>query len=571
MVSPATASQRPKIKNPEFINYLKTKQILPEDFIQDLLTEFNGNALDVLMTLIQTGYGSKQELCQIWCNSIGIAHVDLEKTLFQPNVVRKLPEWFAREYYAIPIYQMGDTTTVATATPQNKKVLKEIELRIGGRVNLVFALPQDIEWAIEQEYMTNTSLQDFLKKISASRALIANNRITKTGLKEIAGEESINQLHVAIILLGITENASEILIEPAAGDARIYFIENQQPREKFQLDLAVYQALAANLKKLAKVDGSTPEDSRYSRILFPTPGKKYDVRFSILPIETGEKLSLKLMDRNPLPRPPQLPDLYMSKKLQGFIAGQLGDPSGFFLIAGPEPADHAAIAYAMLSKSHNGKGKYLSIEDEIKFLLKGVEQYQTNPEAKLSRRDLLESCLNQHPKMLYIQNMDDPELTDLLAGINPSDQFIIAGITAEDTFQALHKAFKLGIGELVTAIVAQQPASRLCDHCKKKYLLPEETVQALFITEGKPKVPAWQETGCAYCRHSGFSGTIALYEFMPATAALKELADSNADRLAMHQKAKEYDYENLMYDGLKKVLRGLVPLAEIERIQSRLT
>ncbi|HMA86848.1 MAG TPA: ATPase, T2SS/T4P/T4SS family [Desulfosalsimonadaceae bacterium] len=564
MVS-AHTPERPKIKNPEFIERLKTKGLLPEDFIQDLLTEFDGNALDVLMALIQTGYGSKQELCQIWCNSIGIAHVDLEKTLFQPNVVRRLPEWFAREYYAIPVYQMGEIITVATATPQSKKVAKEIERLIGGPVNLVFALPQDIEWAIEQEYQTNAFLQDFLNKISASRALTASERLTHSGLKKIAGDEAINQLHVAIILVGITENASEILIEPEAQEAKIYFIEHQAFKEKFIIDLPVYRSLSTNLKKLAKLEDKESEAPQYSRILFPTPGKKYDVRFLCLPTDNGEKLFLKFMARHSLPRLPQLPDLYMSKKLQKFIARQLDAAHGIFLIACPESADAAPIAYAMLSKFASGKGKYFSIEDDIRYLLKGVEQYQVNPEAGAARRALLESCLNQHPKMLYIQNIDEPELTDLLVGLSPSEQFIIASITADDAFQALSRALELGIGSLVTAIAAEQPAARLCNHCKEKYLLPAETVQALFIADEKAKVSAWQESGCAYCRHTGIQGTVGIYEFLPVTSALKELAEAQATRSKLHQKAREYNYENMAYDGLKKVLRGAISLKELER------
>ena len=561
----ARTPERPKIKNSEFVERLKTKGILPADFIQDLLAEFDDNALDVLMTLIQTGYGSKQELCQLWCNSIGIAHVDLEKTLFQPDVVRRLPEWFAREYYAIPVYQMGETITVATATPQSRKVAKEIERRIGGPVNLVFALPQDIEWAIEQEYQTNAFLQDFLNKISASRALAASERITLSGLKNIAGEEAVNQLHVAIVLVGITENASEILIEPGAQAAKIYFVEHQTFKEKFLIDPPVYRSLAANLKKLAKLEDKASDTPRYSRILFPTPGKKYDVRFLCLPTENGEKLFLRLMARNPLPRLPQLPDLYMSKKLQKFIARQLDAQNGLFLIASPESAEAAPIAYAMLSKFASGRGKYLSVEDDIRYLLKGVEQYQVNPDAGASRRVLLESCLNQHPRMLYIQNIDDPELTELLVGLNPSDQFIIAGITANDAFEALSRAMELGLGGLASAIVAEQPAARLCNHCKEKYVLPSETVEALFIADENAKVPAWQESGCAYCRHTGVQGTLGVYEFMPVTSALKELKEAHAPTSKLHQKAREYNYESMAYDGLKKVLRGLISLKELER------
>ncbi|MEZ4602473.1 MAG: hypothetical protein R2861_03405 [Desulfobacterales bacterium] len=133
----------------------------------------------MLATLIQSGIGTKRQLCQLWCDSSGIAHVDLEKSLFQSKVVRKIPERFARQHYAIPIYQMGDTVTVATPIPDNIGLKKQIEQIIGGPVNLVFALPQDIEWAIENEYRTNSACMNFFTKIATSRVFDAENPIRK--------------------------------------------------------------------------------------------------------------------------------------------------------------------------------------------------------------------------------------------------------------------------------------------------------------------------------------------------------------------------------------------------------
>jgi len=87
----------------------------------------------------------------------------------------------------------------------------------------------------------------------------------------------------------------------------------------------------------------------------------------------------------------------------------------------------------------------------------------------------------------------------------------------------------------------------------------------LFIADEKAKVSAWQESGCAYCRHTGIQGTVGIYEFLPVTSALKELAEAQATRSKLHQKAREYNYENMAYDGLKKVLRGAISLKELER------
>ncbi len=301
----------PKIENPLFFKLLKERDILPDGFISDLLSELEGNALDVLATLIQSGIGTKRQLCQLWCDSIGIAHVDLEKSLFQSDIIRKMPERFARQNYAIPIYQMGDTVTVATPIPDNIDLKKQIESILKGPANLVFALPQDIEWAIENEYQTNTALYEFFTKIKTSKVFDADNPISEKTFEDIAGKESINQLHVCLILLGITERASEIQIEPEKDITRICFIINGNFHERLQIENNVYLQLLKKLKALAKISDTANADAQYSRILFPTPGKKFDIQFLMLHTEFGEKIFLKLMDRQALQKIPKMPEQFI--------------------------------------------------------------------------------------------------------------------------------------------------------------------------------------------------------------------------------------------------------------------
>ncbi len=563
--------KRPEIKNPEFLRQLHSRGIIPQSLVRELLEELNGNALDLLTTLIQSGYGSKRKLCQIWCDSIGIAHVDLEKSLFQPDIVRKLPESDARQYYAIPIYQMGDTLTVATATPQDDNILKAIENRIGEPVNLVFALPRDIEWAIAQQYQNRRGLHEFLEKITASRALTENTRITEEHLRQTAGSDAVHQLHLALILTALKKNTTEIKIAPGEQSAAATFLQGRDQSRQYLLDTPVYETVVKNLTKLARLEENQEASRQYGRILFPTPGKKYDIRFCAFTTEAGRHIELTLMDSDPLARVPQLSELYMARTLQEFIAGQLAAPKGVLLLAGPDPEARTPIAYAMLEESGIKPEKCLTIENAPRFLLKGVQQHQRNPEAGAKGGALLESCLNLQPQLLFIQNIDDEAgLAETLSRTNPSETWIIAGIQAEDAFHALSRARELGIHNLLTAVIVHQPASRLCDHCKQEYALPRETLAQLFVGAESEKVSAWRAIGCPYCAHSGFFGTIGVYEFLGLTTGIRQLNHKAMPRLDWHEAVRQHTYESLNYDGIKKMLRGLIPLEELARIQSRL-
>ena len=559
----------PKIDNPLFFKLLKEKQILPDGFISDLLYELEGNALDVLATLIQSGIGTKRQLCQLWCDSIGIAHVDLEKSLFQSDVVRKIPERFARQNYAIPIYQMGDTVTVATPIPDKIALKKQIETIIKGPANLVFALPQDIEWAIENEYQTNTALYEFFTKISTSKVFEADNPISEKTFEEIAGTESINQLHVCLILLGITEHTSEIQIEPEEHIARIYFIINGNFHERLQLEKPVYTQLLKNLKNLAKVTDATDDDAFYSRIIFPTPGKKFDIQFLMLHTGFGEKIFLKLMDRQALPTIPKMSGLYLSLKQMRRIEHQIASRKGIMLISGPSDFEYSDLAYSIIKEIRaQNTQKIMTVEDSPTWLLKEIDQYQVNPKANFTRSDAVKSCLNLHPNVIYIQNIKDTEIIDDLKNAAETGQFIIAGITATDVFDALTTT-RMRIGSVVTSIIHQQAIRRLCDHCKEKYQLSSQQMNDLFIFDGTPKLFAYRAIGCPYCRHTGYYGHIGIHEFLVINDDIKNLINGNAPSSEIRNKSKTLGFQSKEYDGIKKVLRGLTTFEEIQSLHSR--
>lgn len=562
----------PKIENNKFFELLKKKQIIPEDFIHDLLEELDGNALDVLATLIQSGVGTKRQLCQLWCDSIGIAHVDLEKSLFQSHVVRKIPERFARQFYAIPVYQLGDTITVATATPDNEEIKSEIQKVLGNPVNLVFALPHDIEWAIENEYQTSSNLYEFFSKIKTSRIFQTDSPITETTLFEIAGKEAVNQLHVSLVLFGITESASEIQIDPLENGAKVYFVIRGAFQDRLTIDRKVYQRLLVKLKQLAKIDEAQQSEPQYSRIIFPTPGKKFDIQFLSLPTDFGEKIFLKLMDRHPLNKIPSLSEMYLSVHHIHQIKNAMKLEKGLILISGPPKSGKSTLAYSIIEELKNSSDiGIMTIEDNIKWHLDDIDQYQTNPMANFKRLDTLTSCIKMHPRIIYIQSIEDPDLCEPICHAAESEQILfIAGIESSDAFNAWAKSIHLGVQKITKIIINQQFIRRLCDHCKESYNLSPSEIEKRFIWDKKTGVTACREKGCAYCRQSGFSGQIGVQEVLSITDKFPLLI--NNDKMApmadIKNAAAQLGFKTKEYDGIKKVLRGLTTFKEIEKITS---
>lgn len=559
-------TQRPKISNPEFFRLVESEGIIDRGFIKDLLEEFDGNALDVLATMIQSGIAPKRKLCQLWCDSIGIAHVDLEKTLFQRDVVQKVPERIARMYCAIPVYQMGDTITVATATPDNPDIAKILRDVTGGPVSMVFALPQDIETSIEAEYAGGSAVFEFFKKLSSSRLLLAHKEITGQALADAGGEAVINQLHVAVILYAVTKSASEIRLSAGPEKARIDITVPYSEKIHFHLEKSIYEPLAKRLTSLAGADPDATGGVLHGRILVPTPGKKIDLEFESRPDAHGPAILLQVSTPRPFRNIRSLTHLYLSHRVLRAINRLLKQPGGHILIAGPPKSGKSTLAYAMLMERARRFKKTATIEQSIKFLLPGIDQYQVHPEAGATAMDLLASTLGQKIETLYVQQMETPEISAKIAEAVDSGQFVFSGIKADNTLDALEKAVRLGAGSSLSAILSQHRVARLCDICKVKYAVTPDHIQALFETDGEEQVYAWRGNGCPYCSDSGFSGLIGIHELLLINEPVRNMIKDGAPPEEVRKAVSPESRYTMHYDGIKKVLRGLTTFDEIHRL-----
>ncbi len=319
---------------------------------------------------------------------------------------------------------------------------------------------------------------------------------------------------------------------------------------------------------MAKIDDARNKNAQYSRIIFPTPGKKFDIQFLSLPTEFGEKIFLKLMDRQALTTIPKMSDLHLSLKSMRRIEHQLNARKGIMLISGPSDSDYSGLAYSIIKEiSSLDTQKIMSVEDSPRWLLKEVDQYQVNPKANFTRSDALKSCLNLHPNTIYVQNINDPEITGDLRNAAEAGQFIIAGINAADVFDVLNTT-KLGIGSVVSAIINQKNVRRLCDHCKKKYQLSPKEINDLFIFDGQPRVFAYRAIGCPYCHHTGYHGHIGINELLVIDNDIKNLISRNATISDIKHQSKTLGFQSKEYDGIKKVLQGLTTFEEIQSLHT---
>lgn len=561
----------PKVENSEFIRALNLAGILAEQNSQYLLEKFEGNALSILVHLISEGSAKKDELCKLWGDSLGFAHVNLDKTLFQQDAVQKIPEKFARRHNMIAIYKFGESITVATSDPGNNFIQKELARLIGCPVSLVFAFPYDIEDAIEIQYKNSTVPDDPASKMMLDPLFSEDGKISLDQLKSLADDKLTVEFTRCLLLFGIKECATDIHIDPGKEEARVRFRIDGVLEERMNLDKSLHALIISRLKILAGADITQMQIPQNGRISLSLLNRIIDIRLSTAPTIYGEKIVLRISEGLRKYSVPDLSQLCFSKYVCQNLTRVIESPNGVFFVAGPTGSGKTTTLYSALRHINKTGINIMTVEDPVEYQLEGINQVQVNPAAGLNFASALRSFLEQDPDVILVGEMRDAETVKIAFQAALAGHLIFTTLHANSALEAVVRLVEMGAepfwaASSVIGVMAQRLVRRLCDQCKEKYELMSEEIKRIFLWDGKKKVFFYRRKGCPYCSHTGFSGRIAIHELFIINSEVRTLIAKNASFSDIRRSSDIAGFQSMRYDGIKKTLRGLTTIEEINRV-----
>ncbi len=559
------------IQNPGFIKDLISRAVITAEDYARLSAKHKGDDFSILMHLVKGAARKKEELGRIWSDSLGIAYVDLGKTLFQNSVVEKLPEKFARANHVIPIYQMGDVVTVAAANPSERSVLREAGSLIGSPVSAVFAFPGEIEDAISIQYQSNNALGALLNKISANSLFKSTSKISMEQLRQLAGDQSIMELARCMMLLALKERASDIHIEPGEEAVRIRFRIDGILHERLKLDATLLPPLLTRIKVLSKLDITEKRRPQDGRMHLDLTNRSIDIRVSIIPIIYGEKVVLRILGQADITDVPSLSDLMLSRSVLDTVYRILSHPHGVFFVTGPTGSGKTTTLYAALKHINKPGSNIVTVEDPVEIRLPGINQVQVNRDVGLDFASALRAFLRQDPDVILLGEIRDAETAKIAAQAALTGHLVLATMHTNDSLQAVTRLIDIGVDPFLVApsiigTMAQRLVRRLCDNCKERVRLSDEEAGSLFMMTPGQEVFFYRAKGCERCSQTGYFGRIAVHEIFVINDQVRTLIARSPSIQDLKEIAARSGFRSLRYDGIKKVLRGLTTIEEIDRI-----
>lgn len=558
------------INNDTFVNMLVSHNIVDEFDARLMLDQNNENAFEVVLEIIRKDIAPKNVMGNLWGDMIHVSYVDMERTLFQEHLLEKMPERFARKYKIIPLYQFGDVVTIATADPFNQEFIKEAEKLMSAKISVVFAFPDDIQDAIDIQYRSSFSFEEYAAK-AASYSFSDISSLTSEQLTEIVNAKAVMNFTHALLLMSIKEKASDIHIEHHENLVRIRFRIDGILREKYTLDKLMVLPMVCRLKYLAKLDISEIYRPQKGQIQITLLNKSLYFELSTTPMIFGEKLVLRILNSRQK-QVPEMAELNFPKSILNGLTHILSRPGGVLLVVGPARSGKTTTLVTLLKNLAAPDVNVTTIEDAIEYRLPDINRTRIDPENGFTSALALNSVIRQCPDIIYLgAEIDSRETANAIIQASQKGYQILTAVHATRIFDVIPKLIDLGISPYMLAsaingILGQRLVRRICNYCSEMYAPSPEIIEKYFIWDKKQEVFFYRGKGCDHCKHTGYHGQVAIFELLVFNQEIRSMIADGSSMTELANESRKYGYQPLWHDGIKKTLRGMTTIQELERV-----
>jgi general secretion pathway protein E len=373
----------------------------------------------------------------------------------------------------------------------------------------------------------------------------------------------------ALLLQALSERASDLHFEPYEGRAVVRFRVDGVLRDVVEPPRALHAAIVSRLKIMASLDIAEKRLPQDGRMAVKLGGRSVDVRVSTLPTGSGERVVLRLLDRDAAHL--DLAALGMSEATRGAIDRLIREPHGILLVTGPTGSGKTTTLYAALSRLPRGSVNLMTVEDPIEYALDGVAQTQVNARIELTFARALRSILRQDPDVVMIGEIRDLETAQIAVQASLTGHLVLATLHTNDAASAVTRLADMGVEPYLLAssllgVLAQRLVRTLCPDCREPVAAtPAE--RALLARMGVPSLATlYAPRGCASCRDTGYRGRTGIYELMIADEALRRRIHDRASEASLREAAHAGGMTGLRVDGARWLADGTTSLAELVRV-----
>ncbi len=554
--------------------------LITQEQLQEVLEVQKTKGGKLGFNLLKLGLVKEEDITNLLSQQYGVPAINLHEFDVSDAVVKLIPSEVAQKYLILPVNRTGATLTIAMVDPTNVFAMDDIKFMTGYNVEPVVASELALKEAIDKYYGSIHALE--LKKVmdemavtdEAKLELLDDEEEIDLATLEASSEEApVVRLVNLILTDSIKRGASDVHIEPYEKSMRVRFRIDGVLYEVMSPPLKLKDAITSRIKIMAKLDISEkrlPQDGRIKiKVKLQGKTKEMDYRVSCLPTLFGEKIVMRLLDRD---------NLMLDMRNLGFEAHSLGKfekailkPFGMVLVTGPTGSGKTNTLYSSISRVNTTETNILTAEDPVEFNLHGINQVQMKEQIGLNFAAALRSFLRQDPNIVLVGEIRDFETAEIAVKAALTGHLVLSTLHTNDAPSTINRLMNMGIEPYLVAtsvhlICAQRLIRRVCKDCKEPLQMPSQALVDIgFSPEEAPKITLVKGKGCGSCNNTGYRGRVGLYEVMDISDELREMILCGASAMELKNRAVEEGMLTLRSSGLQKLREGVTTVEEVVR------
>ncbi|MBC7194053.1 MAG: type II secretion system ATPase GspE [Caldisericia bacterium] len=556
-------------------NNLITDGIITEEQLKTALDESKKSGEPLLDTLKRLKYINEETYANLLARQWGFPYIDLSTVEIDKEIVHLISEEIARRYKAIPFGKSrDDKIMVAIADPTDIVAIDYLRNFIPN-LKIYVSSYESILRNIEKYYAMETTVKEAVKEMSGGGAIEVEKEETREvelsidEAKSLAETAPIIRLMNQIITEAITSNASDIHIEPQKRFLRIRYRIDGVLRDAMNLPKNIQPGLISRAKIMANLDIAERRRPQDGRINLKFRGREVDLRVSVLPGIFGEKVVLRILDKERSLIP--LEQLGFSEESLEIFKTLIKQPYGMILITGPTGSGKSTTLYAILRILNTPEVNILTVEDPVEYQLDGITQVQVNPKINLTFANALRSFLRQDPDIILVGEIRDKETAQIAMEAALTGHLVFSTLHTNDSFSAPTRLIDMGIEPYLIAssligVTAQRLVRKICTECKEEYK-PNKFILKQIGIENYEGV-FYKGKGCIQCGNSGYKGRIAVQEVLKIDDTIREMILQRKPSTEIKEYAVKNGTITLLQDAIDKAKKGITTVEEVIRVIS---
>ncbi|MBD5544376.1 MAG: Flp pilus assembly complex ATPase component TadA [Lachnospiraceae bacterium] len=519
--------------------------------------------------LVDEGFVSDEAMADALCSQLHMDRADLGNTVITDDILSIFEVDILKKYTVIPVEYARNNINmlrVAMSDPMDMLAIDDLSMISNRAIEPIVATPREVMLAIDKYYGNAEALKAASDYEQERSDLFAEDEMEKM-INDDVSNSPIVQLVNGMLEQAVRQRASDIHIEALEKKVRVRYRIDGSLYERITYNIKLLPAIVARLKITGGMDISEKRKPQDGRITTFVDGREYDIRVSILPTVFGEKVVMRITNKNALTK---------DKSELGFPPHDLErfdhilkNPHGIILVTGPTGSGKSTTLYTALSELNTEAVNIITVEDPVEANVAGINQVQTNTKAGLTFASALRSILRQDPDIIMIGEIRDGETAQIAVQASITGHLVVSTLHTNSAASTVTRLADMGIPPYMIAdstvgIIAQRLVRRLCPKCKRARMANREELELLLL-EGH-EVTIYEPVGCPTCDNNGYKGRIGVYEIMEVTPEVKKIIAKGGDAEQIKQAALIDGMHTLRMAATDYVLQGITSISEMIKV-----